>query len=75
MKSLERRFKNIEKRMPAYSSFICFSEAVRNQKFSKETINRWFNKLVDKDDYAKEDKRALLVGLYLSSNPLRTTEK
>jgi len=70
MRSLKRRFKNIEKGNPFWSSYICFAEAVSGQKFSKQTIHRWFLKLVDNDDYDKKDKRALLSHLRDLSNDL-----
>lgn len=69
MKSLERRFNNISVKNPCSSSYICFAEAVRGQKFSKKIIAIWFNKLVDRDDYSKKDKKELLSQLNLLSNP------
>ena len=49
MKSLERRFNNITKKNLYWSSCTCFTEAIEKQNFSKQTIHRWFNKLVEKD--------------------------
>jgi hypothetical protein len=66
MKSLERRFKNIEKRNPDWSTCLCFSEAVSRQNFSRQTIHRWFYKLVDKKDYDKKEVKQLLS--YLRSH-------
>lgn len=63
MKSLERCFQNIAKRNPGWSSYLQFAEAIKNQKFSKEVVHRWFTKLVDKDDYDRKDKRAILAQL------------
>ncbi|OGI25785.1 MAG: hypothetical protein A3J76_01000 [Candidatus Moranbacteria bacterium RBG_13_45_13] len=74
MKSLERRFNNIAERNPFWSSHICFAEAVKGQKFSRQIIHRWFQKLVDKDDYARSDKRAVLAHLENLTSLLRTTE-
>ena len=73
MKSLERRFNNITEKKPFWSSFICFAEAVKGQRFTKPILHRWFQKLVQKDDYAQSDKRTLLRHLDFLSNPLRTT--
>ncbi|MGD0328115.1 MAG: hypothetical protein ABSB00_00150 [Minisyncoccia bacterium] len=73
MKSLERRFNNIAEKNPNRSSYICFAEAVKGQGFSEQIIHRWFNKLVDKDDYAKKEKKAVLKFLVGLSNPVRTT--
>ena len=60
MKSLQRRFNKIQKRNPYWSSYVCFSEAISRQGFSRQTTHRWFRKLVDKDDYAKDEAKALL---------------
>jgi hypothetical protein len=68
MKSLERRFKNISEKKPLWSSFICFAEAVKRKKFNKQTIHRWFYKLVEKDDYARNEKKGILKHLYDLSN-------
>jgi len=73
MKSIERRFNNITEKKPFWSSFICFAEAVKEQCFTKPILHRWFQKLVQKDDYAPSDKRTLLRHLDCLSNPLRTT--
>lgn len=74
MKSLERRFNNIAERNPKWSSYICFAEAIKEQSFNKQTIHRWFQKLVEKDDYARNEKKAILAHLDNLSTPLRTTE-
>lgn len=51
MKSIERRFKNIQEANPLWPSLICFNEAVSYQNFTRRTVAFWFLKLVDKDDY------------------------
>ena len=73
MKSLERRFNNIAEMNPNWSSYICFAKAIKGQSFGEQVIRRWFNKLVDKDDYAKNEKKAVLGFLVGLSNPVRTT--
>lgn len=74
MKSLERRFADIAERKPTASSYACFAEAVKGQGFSRQTIHRWFQKLVDKDDYARDEKKELLAHLEQLSNAVRTTK-
>ena len=74
MKSLERRFCSIVEKNPSFSSYICFSKAVEGQKFSKQTVHRWFQKLADRDDYAKGEKRAVLKYLDNLSNSVRATK-
>jgi predicted RNA-binding protein YlxR (DUF448 family) len=63
MKSLERKFNNIAEKNPNLSSYICFTKAIKGQEFSKQTIHRWFQKLVDKEDYDNRDKTAILEQL------------
>ena len=72
MKSVESRFNEVSDRYPYWSSYICFFEAIKNQKFSKKIIRKWFYKLVDEDDYFKEDGNTGLIGyLYAASNPVK----
>ena len=76
MKSLERRFSNISQFNPVWSSYICFVEAVKDQNFSKRIVNYYFNKLVEKDDYAIAEKREIVEYLnMLSTNPLKVAEE
>jgi len=75
MKSLERRFKNISARKIDLSSFLCFSEAIKGQRFSRQTIHRWFYKLVDKEDYLKSEVRGVLEHLENLSNKLEDNKK
>jgi hypothetical protein len=63
MKSLEARFITISERNAFWSSFICFAEAIKYQKFKRQAINKWFRKLVDKEDYSKSDKVRILKQL------------
>ena len=60
MKSLESRFKIVQSdnKYALNSSLIQFNTAVKNQKFSKKTINQWFYKLVDREDYERSRKMA-----------------
>lgn len=63
MKSLERRFKKIQDENPALGDYICFARAITGQNFSERIITFWFNKLVPKDDYLKEEKKDLIKHL------------
>ena len=56
MKSLKRIFKEISKQNPYWSSYICFSETVKDEHLNFRYMNYWFTKLVDKDDYLEEEK-------------------
>jgi len=60
MRSIERRFNKIMGKNQNYSSYLCFAEAIRNQGFSKQMVHRWFYKLVDEDDYFKNETGQIL---------------
>lgn len=60
MRSIEARFNLIAKKNPYLSSYIVFSMTVRGQGFAKDSIARWFNKLVSKEDYTRKDKENLI---------------
>ena len=75
MRSIERRFSNLQEKRLALSSFINFSTAIKSQGFSAGMIHRWFNKLVDKEDYESKDKRTILKHLVSLSNPVESKNK
>ena len=63
MRSLERVFNKIKQENPLWSDYICFAETVKARKFSRQTIGQYFNRLVDKHEYVKKDKKTLLKQL------------
>jgi hypothetical protein len=74
MRSIERRFSNLQQKRPFHSSFINLAAAVKGQKFSADRISRWFSQLVEKDDYDKHDRRALLGHLVALSQSVSARE-
>ena len=60
MSKLERTFSSLQEKNPYWSSIICFANAVMGRKFVKMEIGQNFKKLVEKDDYSRSDKDALL---------------
>jgi len=64
MRAVERVFNKIRKANPYWSDYICFTETVMGRKFSRQSITRHFNKLVDKSDYDRKDKKELLRQLF-----------
>lgn len=74
MRSLQARFNQISAKHPFWSSHTNFAEAIAYQRFSRSIIHRWFQKLVDKDDYAKNEKRAILEHLENLTNLPRKAE-
>lgn len=63
MKSIKRRFISLTKLNQYWSTYTCFAEAIYGQHFNRTIICRWFNKLVDKNDYALKNKKAILAFL------------
>jgi hypothetical protein len=63
MRSLRRIFSKIRSKNPYWSDYTCFAEAVRGRKFSKRTIIRNFNSLVNKGEYAKGEKKEIIEHL------------
>lgn len=57
------------------SSYICFALAISQQGFGTQAIRRWFNKLVEKDDYDKCDKKSLLAHLMHLTKTLEDDRK
>ena len=58
-------FQNISRLNPYYSSWVCFCEAIEGRKnISNKIVKKYFYKLVDRDDYAKGERRELLNFLF-----------
>lgn len=71
MRSIEYRFRSIQRKNPGLSTFICFSKAIQGKRFNQEVIRKGFNKLVDKNDYAEDEKMTHLKYLYaITRDPL-----
>ncbi len=68
MRSIERRFLDLQHKRLSHSSLLNFGVAIKGQNFSEVAIRRWFNKLVEKDDYASSDKREVIAHLVALPN-------
>lgn len=68
MKSIQRRYGLFKARHPELGDFTVLMKTVKGQKYTKDTISRWFEKLVEKDDYSKEDKKHLMDNLLKLTN-------
>ncbi len=77
MRNLKFRFDNL-KNSPSsngLSSYTIFAEAIKYQKYNLDTISRYFNKLVDKEEYEAKDKKKLLKQLTTLSNKSEPSKK
>ncbi len=72
MRSLKRVFENIKRENPNWSDYTCFSYAISGKGFSKKIISRYFNKLVDKGDYSRREKKEILECLFRLSQRIKT---
>lgn len=63
MKSIDARYASFaakpERR--GQSTLTVFMGAVKGARFARKVLMRGFNKLVDKDDYARSDKKSLIA--------------
>ena len=69
MKSIQRNFSKISTDNPYWSTIICFAHIIRKKRYHYQVIKKYFNLLVDKDDYDKKDKKQILDWLRDISNP------
>lgn len=67
MKSIERRFNRARKRNPYLGDYPCLVAAVENGNFSRQTISRWFGRLVEEGEYSRKDRKPLISHLCLLS--------
>ena len=75
MKSIARRFKKINEKNPYWSDNTCFAVAIIGQNFSPKTIRLGLNKLVDKNDYDKNDKKEIRAFLKRLTKQLEDDQK
>jgi len=75
MKSISRNFLQVQAKNPNLSSFMCFAEAIKHRNFTRVVIRKKFNKLVSKDDYSGNEKKAILEFLFKLSNSKKVPEE
>jgi hypothetical protein len=63
MRSLRTIFDKIRSENPYWSDYTCFAEAIRGRRVSRKNIVRNFSSLVDKEDYARGEKREIIEHL------------
>lgn len=63
---MKEKFKELQENNPNLSSLLVFGRLIRmtpKEDWGGRKITNWFNKLVDKDDYLKSEKRQILEWL------------
>ena len=75
MLSIQIKFNTISTKNPNLSSYVCFAKAVSGLRLNRQTIHRWFYKLVDREDYDTKDKKELFDHLEVLSNPAVDNKK
>lgn len=65
MKSVKARFNRFANKRGNQdrTTLSIFTEAISGQNFSERTIRIWFQVLVDKSEYAKNEKKAIIADL------------
>ncbi len=72
MRSIKRVFEKIKRENPYWSDYTCFSKAISGKRFSRETISRYFNELVGKNDSSRGEKKEVLGRLFWLSQRTKT---
>ena len=54
------QFNKIPKNNPCWSDWLCFVETIKDIDINRRQLRKYFNKLVDKDDYVLEEKNELI---------------
>lgn len=68
MYRVQERFEKIANTKPFLSTYMVFAEAIRNTGLSEDSVRRHFYRLVDRDDYAKSEAKAVLRHLVQLAN-------
>ncbi len=65
MRSINARYQHFREKLPEqYPSYICFARAIKYQKYKYKMVSKWFDILVDKDEYYRKDRKQIVNSLY-----------
>ena len=64
MKSVQRRVIREQENDPFHGDYVHLEHAIEGQHYSREQLSRYFGKYVDKNDYAKSEKKGLVDHLW-----------
>jgi len=57
---MKKYFDEVSLANPNLSSYMCFAQVVSGHIFTQSQIRKGFNRLVDKEDYARSEKQQIL---------------
>ncbi len=61
MRSIKNSYVSVRDALPyEYSSYLCFARAIKSRGFSNKSIAKWFNTLVEKEDYDQKDRKGIV---------------
>lgn len=64
---MEDKFKAAQENHPTWGDYIVLRSLVKGKGFRRSYIEKWFKKLVPKDDYDPRDRKELIRQLEESS--------
>lgn len=64
MIKIKERFEILSEKYPNLSSYSIFAKIIRGNKIDIKTIEKWFKKLVSKEDYIKKDRDMIIRHLF-----------
>ena len=73
MRPIETRLAEIAKKHPHWSSWDCFVHIINKKGLGRQTITKLFDKLVDTNDYTRNERRELID--YLLKLQIKKTAK
>lgn len=65
---MKKEFLIIQDKFPFFSTYICYVKLIWGNAYKKSKVRLWFNKLVERDDYSKEEKKEVLEFLYRANS-------
>jgi hypothetical protein len=63
---MEDKFKELQEKFPNHSSLVLFGRLIRmtpKENWNQRKVSKYFNSLVDKDDYLPSEKKMIISWL------------
>lgn len=68
MRSIKANYEKVQAKNPNLGTHPCLSKVVRSKKFSRKSLVKAFNELMQKDEYLESEKRELIDYLEEQTN-------